>query len=61
MSLNERGCRIVTNTVIIFLSATRRGENVTNILNFYFYINKYTYPLAHVNKYLHKENYIYMT
>ena len=36
-----------------FVSATKIGENVTNILNCYF--SKQIYPLTHQTKYVHAE------
>ena len=39
---------------IIFVSATKIGEDATNVLNCYF--SKQMYPLAHQIKYLHVEN-----
>ena len=38
-------------TKIIFVSTTKIGENVTNIVHCYF--SKQIYPLAHQTKHLH--------
>ena len=42
------------SSTITFVSATKIGENLTNILNYYF--SKQIYPLVHQAKDLHVEN-----